>query len=37
MLARRLPYLDNSTLENIQKLIQDAVTETQAKGEEHGK
>ena len=37
MLARRLSYLDNSTLENIQKLIQDAVTETQAKGEEHGK
>lgn len=37
MLARKLPYLDDSILENIQKLIQDALTETQAKGDDNGK
>lgn len=37
MLARKVAYLDDSTLENIQKLIQDALDKTQAKGEEHGR
>ena len=37
MLARKLVYLDDSTLESIQKLIQDALNNTQAKGEEYGK
>ena len=37
MLARKLVYLDDSTLESIQKLIQDALDNTQAKGEEYGK
>ena len=37
MLARKLAYLDDNTLESIQKLIQDAVDKTQAKGDDNGK
>ena len=36
LLARKVAYLDDNTLENIQKLIQNAVTKAQAEGEEHG-